>query len=371
MRRQSMRRHCGAIMPLLCLVLPILLVFSAMAINVAYIQLAHTQLQVSTDAAARAAGRSFFLTQDITEALIKALEAGEMNPVCGESLRFQLDDLETGVSIRPNASSRYDFVPSSANCNALRLAGNRTSASLNGAVRTLLPTFIGTTHLELTAHAVSSQPTVDLVLVMDRSGSMAFAANEPTSSNPPAAAPPGWGFGDAVPNNSRWLDAVDGIVELLLELQQSPQPEYVGLATYSNNASLDILLTDNYINTTNGMDYYSQSFSGGSTNIAAGIDAGQACFSTSPGARAYASKVIVVLTDGIVTQGTSPVQAATSAAANGVSVFTVTFSNEADIPLMQAVAAAGKGQHFHAVSREDLLTVFGSIGRNLPNLITK
>ena len=75
--RRPFRR--GAILPLLALMLPVLLLVAGIAINVAYMQLCRTEMQISTDIAAKAAGRVYSMTQDEDEALYIANLAGELN----------------------------------------------------------------------------------------------------------------------------------------------------------------------------------------------------------------------------------------------------------------------------------------------------
>ena len=144
---------------------------------------------------------------------------------------------------------------------------------------------------------------VDVAIVLDRSGSMAYAATERAEWPPnPAAAPPGWKFGDRVPPNSRWLDACAAVDVFLEELSKSPTEEMVSLTTYSSTAVTDCPFTHDYAAIQQAMNGYSAAFRSGATNIASGIDAG--CNSFANGAsRNWASKVIIALTDGIHVSG--------------------------------------------------------------------
>ena len=88
-------------------------------------------------------------------------------------------------------------------------------------------------------------------------------------------------------------------------------------------------------------------------------------------ARDFAAKVIIVMTDGRVTVGSSPASLASTLASEGVMVITVTFSDEADQSLMQDVADRGNGFHLHANNSNDLQSVFERIARELPSLLTE
>ena len=50
-------RRDGVVVVLFAIVLPVLLLLSAVAINIAYMQLTRTELKIATDASARAGGR--------------------------------------------------------------------------------------------------------------------------------------------------------------------------------------------------------------------------------------------------------------------------------------------------------------------------
>lgn len=87
--------------------------------------------------------------------------------------------------------------------------------------------------------------------------------------------------------------------------------------------------------------------------------------------RSGAAKVLIVMTDGKHNTGTDPIAAAKTAAAGGIMIFTVTFSDEADQIRMQQVASIGNGKHFHASTAAQLKTVFQKIAQALPTLLTQ
>ena len=53
-------RRRGAMLPLVAILLPVLLVVGSLVINIAYMELTRTELQVASDAATRAAGEFEF-----------------------------------------------------------------------------------------------------------------------------------------------------------------------------------------------------------------------------------------------------------------------------------------------------------------------
>ncbi len=371
-RSRDHRDHKGAITVLVALLLPVLIMVMAFAINVAWMELARTELQVATDAAVRAGGRTYAMTGSMTDAIAAARDAGSRNSVAGVPLRLKNSDLVFGVANRPNLSSRYSFTASNGACNALQLTSRRTTGSLDGPVPMLLPSILGTSRFQPTQNAMATQVELDVALVVDRSGSMAYANNE--SSNTfamPAAAPAGWQFGNAAPNPSRWRDAAAAVLEFINVLNQSPLLENVSLTTYGDAAARDVPLTTNYNNIQVALAYYTVAFNEGRTNIGGGISAALDSLRTDSVARTWATKVIVVLTDGIHTVGYDPISAAYEARDAGVTVFTVTFSSEADQYRMGQVAEIASGQHFHAVTQSDLISAFQTIAKGLPTLIAK
>jgi secreted protein with Ig-like and vWFA domain len=111
-------------------------------------------------------------------------------------------------------------------------------------------------------------------------------------------------------------------------------------------------------------------FNAGGTNIGGGISTGMSTLA-STGARPWAVRVIILLTDGINNWGPDPRTEASSAASQGVMIYTISFADEADQALMQDIANIGYGRHYHAQNSADLTNAFRDIARHLPMLLTK
>jgi hypothetical protein len=117
--------------------LPVLMLLAGIAINIAYLQLTATELKISTDVAAKAAGGVYTRTLDLDLALAAAQQAGEFNTVASAAQKFQAEDLTRGSSSFNAATGSYNFAVGNGN-NALRVAGRRDDGSLNGKIGTLL-----------------------------------------------------------------------------------------------------------------------------------------------------------------------------------------------------------------------------------------
>lgn len=371
-RLRNVHRRRGATLALVAILLPVMLVLAAFAINLSYMELNRTELRISTDAAARAAIRTYAATGNKALATQRGQQIAERNPVAGEPLTLAQSDFVFGQSHRSSLDSRYTFTPSNGYVNAVQITGRRTPGAPDGPVSLLFPNMLGRQTFEPQQTAIASQTEVDIALVIDRSGSMAFADNEKSSGfNKPKAAPKNWDYCDPVPNKSRWLDAVGAVDLFVAELDASPGLERVSLSTYSSDATLDIDLTTDYTKIRNRMNAISQKFCGGSTNVGGGLQKGLDSIKKPGLARPWAAKIVVVMTDGIHNTGTDPLPVANQAGKDGIMVYSVTFSNEADIVRMQKVASAGHGTHMHAATGNDLKKIFQEIAKSLPTLLTQ
>ncbi|TWU44030.1 von Willebrand factor type A domain protein [Novipirellula aureliae] len=363
--------RCGSTMVLIAVLLPVLFGLAAFAINIAYMESLNTDVQVTIDAAARAAGREYVLTGSEAKALLAAQEAATENPVAGQVLTLKASDLQFGKSTRSSVDQPYAFTPAEKG-NAVRITSESLADGTGNTIPALFPIFGNTFNVRVRQSATSTQSTFDIALVIDRSGSMAFAADEVSDPDvPPATAPVGWDFGDPVPTNARWLDLIAAVKTFNQMLEDSPQDELLALATYSTYANVDLELTDDYNQITDILSQASINGVQGGTNIGDGIYAGRWAATKSDNCRSYASKVIVLMTDGNHNYGSNPYWAAKMAAKSGVTVFTITFSDEANQSAMQTVAENAAGKHFHASDALQLKEAFRDIARNLPSLITE
>ena len=362
----------GAMLVMILILLPLLLSVAAYAVNLAHIESAHTEIRIANDAAARAAGRVYSLTGDRALALAAAQEAAENNPIFNEFVLPIADsDLTIGSSIRESDAAAYEFAPSSEG-NSVRIMTQTLADGDGNALGTLLPIFGFQSEIRPLFTSISTQSDIDIALVIDRSGSMAYAANEIAEYPPvPASAPDGWDFGQPVPPQSRWLDLVAAIDVFRTTLNDSPQQELVSLSVYNDESQALVDLTDDYTQLLNPLNDISDQFDKGGTNIGGGMQRGMNTLTDPDHARPDAAKVLIVLTDGVHNFGTSPIESARRAKRQGITVFTITFSDEANIEEMERVADIARGSHIHAVTGDALKQAFVEISRRLPNVITQ
>lgn len=351
----------GAMIVLMVFILPVLLIMAAFAVNVAYMELSRTELRAASDFSARAGARTLSLTGSQTQALTVARAFAAQNEVGHASLSLVNGDYEFGRVTRDGAGT-YQFTATTVNPNAMRVFANRGGS--NAPIGLFLGTVIGqdqfTPHLTSTAAQVDR----DIAIVLDRSGSMASTSESGGST--------GWDSGQPAPSNSRWMKCVEGINVFLTALQDTPMEEKVALITYSDQAVIDQHLTLNYSSMPAAIDVYTQAYVTGMTNISDGIDVARQVLLNYGTDRPWASKTIVVLTDGIHNVGTmTPAEAATAAAAQGIVVHTITYGNDANVTQMETVAASGNGQHWHAPNTTQLIRAFNEIADNCPTMLVQ
>jgi len=334
---------------LILVCLPIILAFSILTINVAWMQLTRTELRTATDAASRAGSRTLSLTQDVDLARAAAIAGAGNNLVAGDPLLLAATDLQFGLTT-PQTSDPWTFeerLPTATDINAMRVTGRRIAGSPSGPIPLLFTGLFDRTTFEPQKTATATQSDRDVVLVLDRSGSM----------------------GSWTPTGTRWTDLQDAVDVFLDTLELTPQDEQVGLATYSTWATSDVNLTFDYQEI---RDSVASNNPGGWTAIGRGIEAGQTTVTDPSYSRTYAQKTIVVMTDGNHNTGIDPVTTAAAALANdNITVHTITFSSGANQNHMIEVAEAGNGEHWHADDQASLLQVFEDVANNLPTLITE
>ena len=313
------------------------------------------------------------MTGDQGHALAAAQEAAARNPIGSYVVPITAMDLEFGASTRDDPAAPYQFTPSDLNVgNSVRLTTRTLASSADGGIAPVFPVFGASMMIHPQRTAVSTQGVIDIALVVDRSGSMAYSTTEIAQYPPsPLAAPAGWDFGDPVPPNSRWLDLIAAVQTFHTELNDSPQEELLSLSVYNNESSTLQKLTLDYPLVLSELDAISIQFDSGGTSIGQGMYEGLAAVTDPVLSRSHASKVIVLMTDGVHNYGTTPASASYSVADAGVTLFTITFSDEADQTAMQEIAERCGGQHFHAVTALQLQEAFRKIARSLPTLLTQ
>lgn len=364
----------GAILVLVAVLLPVIVMMAAFAIDVAWMQLVRTELRTATDSASRAGAKTLSMLQDQDAARAAAVDAASRNRVAGVGLQLAGGDIDFGESTQATTDDPFVFRSGGNAINGVRVNGRRTNGSLGGRVDLFLGSVMGTPGFEPEMTATSTVLDRDICLVIDRSGSMGLDISFPGTGNGQNCGP--------LTNRTRFFALAQAVEAFLAELRLTFPEERVALASYSTNfnqrcsggrlrystAELHNDLTLDYDAITATMDAFLQNGIGGGTAIGQGLRSGISSLQT---ARPFAVKTIVLMTDGRHNSGITPEAVAPEAAAADCTVHTITFSPNGDIARMQSVADATGGRHFHADTAADLAIVFREIARTLPVLVTE
>lgn len=341
-REQTQRGHTrrGAMMVLIAAMMILFMIFVAFSIDIAHMHLAKTELRSATDAAAKAAAQELSRTQSISAAIRVGSELAAANQVNNVPLRLRNSDFSFGRSSENPATGRFNFATSATPTNSVQVVGRRTTGSRSGAVPLFFGNMFGVPFFEPQSTATATYIDRDVVLVVDRSGSMAGAK-----------------FAE--------LRAAIGV--FTTTLGTTPVEEFVGLASYSDTATTDVMMTPDL----RPIDAAFLTMPvAGFTSISAGMDAGEVVL-RSGRPRGFVDRTMIVMTDGNHNRGPEPRLSATRLAADGVVIHTITFGSDADIPRMREVARIGSGRHFHALTGIELQRIYREIALSLSTMITQ
>jgi Flp pilus assembly protein TadG len=380
LRRTPDRR--GAIAVLVAVMIPVLLVLTAFAVNVSYMQMVREQLRVTCDASAKAALVNFGATQQQSSAIALAQSLANQNLVAGQTLPINSSNLLFGNATK-GTSGVYAFSAGGSPLNSVQLTGT-ISAPL------LMPTFLPIKSFVPNQVSFVTRVSHDICLVLDRSASMAFdlSVNEFTYPADVAAGrnPLQCYFVAPSPTASRWVSLTQAVNSFVSVLQARNLDVHLALATYAEaftfgtysatEASLDVQLTNNFNSTVTAMNNYGQNPLLGDTNIAAGLALAQSEL-TGPRARTTANRTIILLTDGVATTGNTDIPgiALSYRQTNNIVMHTITFSAEAGTSAaqaaMQGAATNGNGMYFYAPTSAQLQTAFQTIADSLPAVLVQ
>ena len=336
---RKIENRTGAMLPMIALTMVILIVGLVFSIDIAYMHMVRAELRTATDAAARAGAETLARTQDEGQAIEAAIQIAALNRVSSAPLELTPDQIVLGTTVAGDDGSLV-FSPGEQPFTAVRVVGDRSDGSAQGAVPLFFGSLLGRSNFEPILAATASSSVLDIALVLDRSGSMRTEEAGITR-----------------------IEALQAAVAVFLEEIQSSSPNSnVSLTTYSTNSTRDLPLTDQLDQVGNQVaELPAQGF----TNIFQALQQGSDSLLEDPLTRPHAKKVIILMTDGNFNVGGTPIPSAESAAAEGQTIHTITFSSGANQEIMMQCAEIGGGIHLHADGAGDLADAFREIARSL------
>jgi len=336
---QGRTERRGAMLILVLVTLVILFVGAAFAIDVAYMHTTRAELRTATDAASRAGAEALGRTQDRDLAIQAAIDAAARNQVAGAPLLLEASDILIGTNDRVG-SDRFTFTEGGLLPDTVQVTGSRLDGSASGPVPLFFAPMFGVSNFQPVMTAASSATTRDIALVLDVSGSMN------TSSG----------------GGTRLTALIAAVNTFIDEIQASSPNSQMSLSVYSTSAAQVLQLTadlESLRSTVNALT------AGGYNSIGEGLLTGSDSLVNDPNARPFASKTVVVMTDGNHNTGVGPDTAVSTAVARNQTVHTITFSSGANQTLMQTVADLGGGIHEHADNNAQLDEAFREIARTI------
>ena len=140
-QRGVRRQRRGAAAVLFVALLMIILIIGAFAIDYAFMELAQTELRISTDLAARAASAQYGRNQNLRQAQNRAINMAYRNTVGGKRLQLNRSDIQPGRSSM-GSDGKYRFKKGQKPYNSFRIVANMTNGSKSGPLNTFFQNFI-------------------------------------------------------------------------------------------------------------------------------------------------------------------------------------------------------------------------------------
>ncbi len=334
-RRRNQRK--GAIAVLAAVALIIMVAMMAFALDIGFISSVRTDMQAAVDAGALAGAGELFSGQQAAEQAAKRFVLVNAQTHADVTTDQIVTDVAVGHWDRGARSFIEDRLP----LNAVKVVSDRVDA----------PLFFGKVfdqhNFNMQASAIATFQPRDIMLVLDYSGSM------------------------------RDFDKIgalkDAVASFINVLQQARSNDRVGFSVYSTQANLAKGLTFDLPDLL--ADVRSRPADGW-TNMGNGMEKGR--IELTNNARLGTKKLMVVMTDGMANRPVNRNTAvqlvrdeAAAAAAAGIPIVAISFSNDADQNLMRDIADTTQGVHYHingtvSQQEDELKRVFREVAAQRP-----
>ncbi|MEQ8847323.1 VWA domain-containing protein [Botrimarina sp.] len=391
-RRPSPRR--GAVLVLVAVMSSGLVAMGALVINWAYIELTNTQLRSAADAAAKAAVVSLSQTQDEALARVAARDIGSRFRVGGQTLNLADGDIEFG-NATPDGAGGFVYTPNAAPRNSARVVARVGDGSSTAAVRAVFANLLPVDEFGLAKEAVAGRYDHDICIVVDRSASMAWDLtgvdfSYPSTFNDDSTLQnyfrePFLGYDASEPDplkrQSRWGALLDALATFKGVVDRRDLNPQVALVSYASNytfanfsatrSSRDQKLDPDTLKFLDAAHRLGEKPIIGDTNIKAGMDRAKTVLTSNPERRDTANRTMILLSDGRRTEGGDPVVGAEQAAAQRITIHTISFGDGADQAVMAQIAQVGNGSHYHANTGPELQAAFEQIAEELPAVLIR
>jgi Ca-activated chloride channel family protein len=433
LREKSFNRGCrgraarrGAIVVLVAASLVVLLIAALFSVDVAYMHLAHEQLHVATDAAAKAAVTKLSLGGSKSDATNQAIAYAAKNIVGGKPLKIDANNIQLG-GVNYVSNGRWTFTPNANPLIAATVTVDMKAGTTPGAVNLFFGSAFNQKTFSPKMTSTAAFVRNKVCLCFDRSRSMTFDTSGtdekwPTStSGYPYGMPSSVGsvkigsktydFRQIYPpcNNSRWSYLTTASTTFLDVLaantsMQTPVSLITWASSIDNSNTKDVnnkyhTYTGATLNTNNSITSYpaytqESTFVTdytplrtaitnkgkvtmlGGTDMNTGLQQAVNLFASTDDGKPW-NKIIILFSDGCYNVGSNPVtNAAANAAKANIVVHTVGFLlNASDSaigePTLQSIADVTRGRHYRATDGASLKQSFEDLARSLPVILTQ
>jgi hypothetical protein len=338
---------------MIALMLFIFAIMSAFMIDFAYMQLIRGQARMVADSAARAGAEALVRTRDTNLAIQAAVDIAGRNEVGGRPFVLSSSDVVLGQSIAASDGT-WSFNAGATPYNSVRVTSQVRHDSPFGAAPLFFGGVTGIDNFQTRAQATAGEQPVEICLCLDRSLSMSQEAivNFRWPAGNDLLYPLSY-YNGSLPacyqhspphrTTSRWAVLRAALDIFFQECAKAVNPPRVALVTYSsqttqtrhpflsyNTTSVDVPMpTGAGVTWASNLSLLQTAIANrsnlplaGNTNTNAGLqNAVNVC--TGATGRVQARKIIILMTDGAHDTGASPVPAANTAAAAGITVHCV------------------------------------------------
>lgn len=365
-------RRRGAVVVLVACFLTIFLIMAAFSIDAAYVQLVQTQLRAATDAASKAATSALVQGQSTGQAQTAAKNMAALHMVGGRSLTLANADITFGQSIS-QTNGTWLFTAGLTPSRATQVVGSLSSANSNGSLGLFFAPVFGTASVQLSNTSVASAFACDVVLCLDRSGSMKWDTSG-TDWIYPSPYGSNWsqGYNNPPRPGSRWAALDTAVQNFTNILTNANAPPNVAVVTWATDNTIDLSLQSSMSAAYNAVHAYTSQNFGGGTNMSGGMADGVSAM-TGTGSRGYAKRIMILMSDGDWNDGSDPVTYANSyCVPNNITVHTISFlASGTGATVLSNVAAATGGKFYVATDSASLTAAWQEIAYSLPVVLTK
>jgi Mg-chelatase subunit ChlD len=144
----------------------------------------------------------------------------------------------------------------------------------------------------------------------------------------------------------------------------------VAFTTFNNVSLLNLPLTSDYFAIESALAFHGTAFLGGLSSLSDGLNSAKTMLTNLSSARPWASRVILLVSDGNENFGIGAMNAARQCAQANIMIYTISVGSDANGRLMGDLATATHGRYLHAGSPDKFVVAVEDMNQHLPVLLT-